>query len=356
MKPVEMVYDETVKKCRILSGEKCSFTVVESRTDTNEETRVTESFECVENATCLDEYCSCLPDWYEDTEGMCRSKKVNGQQCNSDNECREDLKLKCENGICLCDHTEAVMLNGQCVAKVGASCAKYSGCVPNAECPYHDRICTCQNGYENSTNGLCLGQYGLDCYATLSPCIQAFSCFDRKCGCPFPQHQKFDDSTGKCVSYSQGPCLEYVNGSALKFSCVSNAECITKDNFSECICSDGYIHSLDRECYVAHGQPCIESKSCDPLANLVCRNGRCECEDLHIYDEYRTVCVGLVGAQCSLNSHFCQGDASCQSNRFNFRDWPSINKMYSTSGTCRCTEGYVSTQRGNVFQESHINN
>lgn len=114
--------------------------------------------------------------------------------------------------------------------------------------------------------------------------------------------------------------LEYVNGSTLKFPCVSNAECKTQDNIPECTCSDGYIHSVNRECYLAHGQPCSESKSCDQFANLVCKNGRCECQDLHIYEETRSLCIGLVGAKCSINDNFCHAGSSCHSSRFNIRD------------------------------------
>lgn len=240
------------------------------------------------------------------------------------------------------------------MAKIGVSCEKYHGCVPNADCGSYSRICTCQNEYEKSLNGFCSGKYGTYCDADISPCIQAFSCVDGKCGCHFPHHQNYDHTTTQCVSYSEGPCLEYVNGSTLKFPCVSNAECKTQDNIPECTCSDGYIHSVNRECYLAHGQPCSESKSCDQFANLVCKNGRCECQDLHIYEETRSLCIGLVGAQCSINDNFCHAGSSCHSSRFNIRDWQSINKNYLTSGTCRCSETHVSSsERKCVPRESN---
>lgn len=174
LKPNEMIFDENAKKCRILSGEKCSFTIVE--TDSFQENRVfTETFDCVENAVCH-LYCLCELDYYEDTQGICRHKGWNGERCEKDDECRVDLGLKCNNGFCSCDRPETVFY-GKCVGKVGVSCLKYGDCVVNAECGHYDKICTCREGYEKSTDGLCLGKYGNKCNADTSPCMQQFSCF-----------------------------------------------------------------------------------------------------------------------------------------------------------------------------------
>lgn len=142
VKPNEMIFDEIAKKFRILSGEKCSFTIVESLTDTFEDRRVTEIFDCVENATCSAEYCSCDLEYYEGTQGICRPKGWNGEHCENDDECRSDLKLKCTDGHCSCDQTESAY-NGRRVAKAEFSCMKYDqACVQNAQCRYDDKMCT----------------------------------------------------------------------------------------------------------------------------------------------------------------------------------------------------------------------
>lgn len=133
-----------------------------------------------------------------------------------------------------------------------------------------------------------------------------------KCDCHFPQHQSYDAYTGQCVSFVEGPCLENVNGSVQLFRCVQNAECKTKHFVSECICKDGYINYRDRNCYLAHGQPCVDSNSYDRWAHLVCKNGKCTCPDLHSYDEKRSLCLGLVGAKCHMRHNFCHDEASCQ--------------------------------------------
>lgn len=139
LKPIEMIYDESSNKCLILSGEKCSFTLVESGTDVFGEQRVTETFDCVENAAC-DEYCSCLPNYYEDAQGLCRRKGISGENCTKHDECRGDLMSLCYDGLCSCNESEAVFYH-ECVAKVGMSCSKYNGrCVPNAKCSEYNYI------------------------------------------------------------------------------------------------------------------------------------------------------------------------------------------------------------------------
>lgn len=156
------------------------------------------------------------------------------------------------------------------------------------------------------------------------------------------------------MSYVGGPCSENVNGSIQQFQCVENAECRTHDGISECTCRDGYINSYNRKCYLAHGQPCVESKSCDPWSELLCKNGKCSCHDLHSYDEDRSICLGLVGAVCNIRHNFCHSGASCQGNRFkNFRDWSSLieDLLPMPSGTCRCSESYVSNSDRKCVQE-----
>lgn len=350
LKPMEMIYDESVKKCLILLGEKCSFTLVESHTETLEETRVAETFDCVENATCNDEYCSCKPDFYEDTQGVCKQKRTNGENCTTDTECRNDLFFICQDGLCSCNSSEAVLNDKRCVAKAGLSCMKYGSCVPNADCGYYDKLCTCNvYGYEASVNGLCLGKYATSCDPIMSPCVHQFTCISGTCACHYPQHQSYNSSVEKCVSYVQSPCVKNVNGSVLQFSCVPNAECKTLDGISECICGDGYINLYDRQCYIAHGQPCDKSESCDPLPNLICRNGRCTCQDLHIYDKKRSLCIGLVGAECSMDfpDNFCITGSSCQSYRLNSSDWLPIQRRdhLAATGTCRCSKSYVSNSK-----------
>lgn len=124
--------------------------------------------------------------------------------------------------------------------------------------------------------------------------MQQLTCVDGKCVCHFTQHQMYDHSIEQCVSNVEGPCLENVNGTVLQFPCVPNAECKTQDGISECVCKDGYINSYDRKCYIAHGQPCYTSESCDRFSKLRCQNGRCTCPDLHIYDQRRSLCDWLV--------------------------------------------------------------
>lgn len=359
LKSNEMIYDESAKKCLILSGEKCSFTLIDGA-----ENRVTETFDCVKNAICDNEYCSCMSGYYEGTEGICREKGTNGENCTEDAQCRSDLMLTCNDGFCLCHQSEAMFNGLKCVAKAGFSCMKYGECVPNAVCGYdQDRLmCTCVNGFKESKNNLCLGTYGFQCDANSSPCTQQLSCIDGKCSCHYPQHQNYDSSTDQCKSLAQGPCYENVTGSLLRFPCGQNAECTTQDGISECVCSDGYINSYDRKCYIAHGQPCVRSESCDPASELMCKNGRCACRDFHIYDERRSLCIGLVGAQCDLRlgDDFCVAGSSCQSYRLDSSDWSKMKQLdrmrNEVFGICRCSQFFVSNSERKCVLTSPIAN
>lgn len=338
-KPNEMIYNETAKKCSILAGEKCSFSLFESETEVKN--GIKETLDCIENAICDNGYCSCMSGYYEDVKGLCREKGTNGETCTSDTECRSDLLLSCIEGFCSCNRSETVFNNGICVGKAGSACSKYGQCVLSAECGYNDRLCTCRDGYETSKDGFCLGIYSMHCNPIDSPCTQQFSCIDGKCDCHYPQHQKFYN--GQCVSLVQGPCLENVTGSVLRFPCVENAECKTNDGISECTCSNGYINSYDRMCYIAHGFPCVKSDSCDPLSKLVCKNGRCACKDFHSYDEKRSLCIGLVGAECDLQlgNGFCVDGSTCQSYRFSSNEWSELQRRDRTipsTGSCRCSK------------------
>lgn len=126
----------------------------------------------------------------------------------------------------------------------------------------------------------------------------------------------------------------------MHFSCVSKAEC-QNDNetgIHECRCSKGYIESDKRTCAIAYGQNCepfIERHSCDAVANLICKNGKCACPGFQVYDNSTSKCQGLVGAKCDLkNAHvktFCVDGAYCQS----YRD----GKL--GQGVCRCGNSWI---------------
>lgn len=350
VKPDEMVYDKNKGKCVVLSGERCSYTAVEIVVDQTQEKRWNERLDCVDNAVCNnDGYCDCSSAYYEDVEGSCSSKQLHGQNCTKDNECRKDKNLICVDGICSCNQTEAVFDPAYkiCVARAGSSCIQYERCVRNANCPrrggsyygggshnYDSDSCTCSREYKQSKTGFCLAKHGMSCDAKSAPCTEDFSCTNGKCECHFPYQQIYTNS--RCVSYVRGPCLEQIENNTLQFTCVSKAECKNLNGLPECLCEDGYIESEQRKCDLAHGSQCgtVSSETCDKVANLVCKSGKCACPDFQIYDATKSKCRGLVGATCTLNENakdFCVEGANCES----YRD------TALQQGVCRCVPPFV---------------
>ncbi|CAL8094646.1 unnamed protein product [Orchesella dallaii] len=343
IKPNEMTFDNTTRKCVVFSSERCSYTAVEIL-ETAQEKRWTEKLECVENAICNnDGYCGCKSEFFENTDGFCVPKRSFGGNCTSDGECRLDKKLLCIDGKCACNKTEATFdpFHNECAALAGSDCMKYNRCVINAYCPrrqgysYTANICTCRPQFKQSKHGLCLINYGGSCHPESSPCSEVWACINGKCQCHFQDHQFFNTTLGKCSSYVRGPCLENISFNdkdedVVSFTCVENAECKADHGVHECRCKDGFIENK-RMCNIAHGQPCA-GQLCDEAANLICKNGRCSCPDFQIYDNSISKCRGLVGSKCILKeNNFCIDGAACDSYR----------GLATGEGVCRCISASV---------------
>lgn len=343
IKPDEMTYDKTKRKCVVISGERCSYTAIEILTDTTQEKRWTERLDCVENAVCNnDGFCDCRSEFFEGSNGLCNPKRLHNENCTKHEECRVDKNLVCDGGRCSCNKTEAVFdpAYSKCVARAGITCtSKYDQCVRNAQCSsyYYDSYnryrsggtgkCSCSSDYKSSKSGLCLAKYGMACDISSAPCTEEFSCVNRKCVCHFPHHQYYNSTLTECVSTVHGPCSETVEGTAQSFQCVKDAECRKVHGVHKCLCKEGYIESDGRKCRVAHGQPCSEIEACDTVAKLQCKNGKCSCQDFESYDTEMSMCRGLIGAKCFLNStDFCVDGATCKA----FRD------KTSGEGVCSC--------------------
>lgn len=130
LKSDAMTFSSSQSSCVALAGEKCKFTVVEEFRSWLEEVG------CVQNAKCSPSsgICACDAGFMEMPEsGVCSPKRVFGQGCNSNGECRDDLK--CVQGQCKCDPEQAVydFEQQQCVGLADAACLN-ERCTENAIC------------------------------------------------------------------------------------------------------------------------------------------------------------------------------------------------------------------------------
>lgn len=180
-------------------------------------------------------------------------------------------------------------------------------------------------------NGQDLG-FGQLCTVT-NNCRYDYSCIDGRCECRFPRHQNYDYATDRCISLLLAPCTETVDGEVVDIPCGQYAECRNETGFPECMCRPGTRQS-NRFCRAEFGEPCAHSSDCfNPTLfgnnAMICKNERCDCGDLEVFDEANDRCVGLVGALCG-SGYICVEGAVCE--RFD-----------SFDGICRCAGAFTPT-------------
>lgn len=304
---------------------------------------------CVENSRCVhdkeidrDGYsrwqsrCKCNSNYFKTFNGTCEFKHGYDEQCTSEIHCRNEgyLKLNCESGRCKCHEPNSFYDPSVniCRKLVGADCSENIECVAHSECI--NRQCTCEDGlFTSDRSGYCMVNFGMQCddLGILS-CNheQGLVCRDEKCQCEFGDHQYFNETLQKCVSYVKGPC-----GNGSLTYCVPNSECTeTKFDTWECLCKDGFV-AVERQCDLAYGEPCAYGEfepKCDRLGPLNCNNGICDCAEFQYYDQDTLSCRGYIGSKCSVDSkNFCTEGAVCKK----FRGY-SKNR----SGRCQCDLGF----------------
>lgn len=293
---------------------------------------------CISNSFCDQQQgvCKCAQGFVE-SERHCLKQKGYGEPCHSDNECLSELSLTCFEETCRCDPKRYVshstyidntnLSQTKCVALAGLPCTVKTGCVTKASCVneigaldpnanfdwMNPGVCKCDDGYEMDNNGRCLGKYGSYCdvLANIS-CLENFQCLDSICHCKYPDDQIYNESLKKCVSLIGGPCtshniinklevdMEYQANEKADVLCDKFMECVN----STCVCSNGFVENIDRECDLSYGQPCTgETMSkCDKAVGLHCVNGICACKDTRReFDLTLGRCIGKIGAPCKIS-------------------------------------------------------
>lgn len=322
----DMIWNTTQEKCLALLGEKCMFKI---NRDSKE--FFYEKADCVSLAKCngKTEMCECPETLYPSNDSMtCLQKKGFSSNCKSNQECLSPLQ--CRNGTCLCEPTKVygkssykAKLNSDpyhykyykyepyyivtvsspaCGSAVDGKCRYYpygiglEYCVKNAYCK-NNASCACEDGFNRTAANLCGVPYGKPCTEG-DVCFDNLQCIQGTCSCRNPSFQSFED--GACKNLAGAECADTKE-------CVGGAIC-ERTNFwggksRRCECGEGYVEGEDQRCYQTYGSECSYSdaahEKCDPVAGLVCKNGKCLCEnEVAIYEGERRQCSIPIGYPC----------------------------------------------------------
>jgi len=177
------------------------------------------------------------------------------------------------------------------------------------------------------------------------------ACINGVCQCESPSNQRYDNSSGKCLSLVGGPCTS--NSLAVKKKvCIPNAHCVdvmdeSRESYTECQCLDGFIENSNGDCVPGIGKPCsYQPNECNHLAMVICKNALCNCVDeLQFYDPDMQRCVSPAGTQCKYDSLQlgCVKNAIC---------YPFF---YWIPPKCLCKPGYAQTKARRCVPETEYN-
>ncbi|CAL8142799.1 unnamed protein product [Orchesella dallaii] len=193
--------------------------------------------------------------------------------------------------------------------------------------------------------------YGDDCnLSRLCDQSRHLACINGVCQCESPSNQRYDNSSGKCLSVVGGPCTPVSTTTVERMkACIGNAQCVdvmdeSGESYTECQCLEGFIENSGGECVPGIGKPCsYQPNECNPLGMVVCKNGVCNCVDeLQFYDPDMKRCVSPAGTHCKYDSLQlgCVKNAIC---------YPFF---YWIPPKCLCKPGYIQTKSRHCIPEN----
>ena len=117
------------------------------------------SVECLIPMTCVASQCQCSSTQYFDAAtSTCVTKKLNNEACNPlQNNCRADLGLTCQSGVCLCDSTAQFWhtVNTSCINYLDFSqhgCTTDSHCISGKGLSCQSAFCQCASTHYTSAS------------------------------------------------------------------------------------------------------------------------------------------------------------------------------------------------------------
>ncbi|CAG7730445.1 unnamed protein product, partial [Allacma fusca] len=274
---------------------------------------------CSDYAGCIlrTNKCQCIQGHFLDWEDKCSPKLGLFGNCTTDDQCSDNLPLKCTDGMCNCNGNISVLYKGPkvgdeypnagCVGRANAPCI-LSRCVPGASChtdylfagaqvqrdlvpnyPVKKRSAVAKVAWWTTAQ---LDDYGYN------PSSSEES--------DLPMQGLFPGHTLIPVQ-AKIPTLQQV-----------------------CLCDEGYTYSKSGTCGKAFGAPCIKDECVD---GLVCKGNHCSCRYPHQQFSGLTLsCRSKIRGPCAVNE-------DCIDN--------TICRLYGnrTYGECSCREGYIENMR-----------
>ena len=173
---------------------------------------------------------TCVAKYYLINTGSiyCASKKLNNQTCSSSIECRDDLSLVCNQGICQCDSSRVWSKTNQtCKMSENSTCNISSDCCEPMSCI--SKICHCGLFQYHDFSALsCTPQktYMQPCSVDYNCRLDKYlQCSNGKCDCT-PVYPTYAVGTWNSVSAT---CLNCPTGWLLHgISCYKSVDCPTE--------------------------------------------------------------------------------------------------------------------------------
>ena len=188
------------------------------------------SIECLGTMPCTSGQCQCAFDsYFELSSFSCVARTLNNTACLTNNTCRVDLGLSCQNNYCQCDLTAKFWLGslGQCSPFLTLN---QTGCTIDANC---------------------ISSQKLSCIAGKCDCLAVFG------------NETYWDSLASVCQ----PCQSY------GATCSANNTCCALTEYLFC---SGGLCSLRQL-----GEICSLNAQCDANQTLVCSSGTCQCAITH---------------------------------------------------------------------------
>ncbi|RNA27012.1 hypothetical protein BpHYR1_047362 [Brachionus plicatilis] len=206
---------------------------------------------CLEPMFCSLTYgCRCQRyTFFQSTTSSCSNQNLASAKCTRDNECRQDLALTCQSGICAC----------------ASSDFNWSSKSFKCKLTYAKSACSLDSDCNDSENLIC--RLSNECNCPISSTI-------RMCDCIRNQTSEQYWNGSSCVQSIafQSPC-------SASYQCRTLTESTVCSSGNRCECPDDTLYFWDGEkCLpkITYGQSCDANYQCLDSELTICNNSLCK--------------------------------------------------------------------------------
>jgi hypothetical protein len=317
--------------------------------------------------------CTCKPlQFYSKSSKKCETKKLEGIECQTNDECRDDVGLVCELK-CKCRPQQYFsLLSQKCETQVlqGESCVEMDACRNDLGLSCQNNVCDCNRALKYWSAGICVDllTYNSEPCSDDKQCAGDLICRSQEQSCTCPDNvaeEKCDCPTlknGYEYYWNGNNCVlaeDYENSCTASYMCKTLTEgtkCIESESF-KCKCDKTQFYDLNiKKCADKKtiGSECQSAEECLSDLGLGCFNRICSCDE-RIKHWDGEICINSFtynAGPCSSNIQ-CAGNLICQLSGtscrcnitvpINFCDCPSNsvgNENYWDGSDCASTKRY----------------